>query len=315
MSTESDIKVDDFWQFILENDHAKMRAVVAMCPSFCHDSQYYLFPKKSLTLHPDGSNGFELSITFETMKLLFEIGFLRNDDIEFLYQYMRTTNCDQKFDMLMKIIYLYDKEALRTFVHSPENYRENILFGCMGMFYKYRSEPCSDADWMKLMMYLIDDVGVDIHHRVYCSDCSWDEQDDRHTIMCSAIWGNYSNLIRELAKRGLDVNEFDGNCSVYNRTPIMCTAVRIGDLIRKNDPDHKERIQFTLDRLFETCVTLRDLGYDFSVVNYREKDPMLRTRMGFRPETVPDSMYGHRFSDYLTEYGLPTYDARFAEFV
>jgi hypothetical protein len=54
------------------------------------------------------------------------------------------------------------------------------------------------------------------------------------------------------------------------------------------------------------------LGYDFSVVNHREKPEVRPPGESFY---AIDSKYGHTLSYFLKKYEIPSHDPRFTEFL
>lgn len=310
------IEIDHLWSLIINNDHERIKSFIASSGIGCDTSYatYCEIPdcdcydhnsiKSYLTVFPDGINGFDLPIKFDTIKLLFDIGFLKRDDVDFLVEYMRHTNCDVKFDMLIAIVGLYDKTALKNW---RSDFNETLLHVAFGI----RHSDARQSAWEHFMFYLIYCVEIDITVQIYDSSRGPD-QDGKDSVMLYAIRGGHCNIIQTLHKLGLDVNEFNGDTYNYNRTPIMTKAVNIGKLMMSKDKCDKIRLQYSLDTLYETCVILKTLGYDFSVINRQMSCASYKTSKSKKKMALK---YGHRFADFLMIYGIPLYDPRFYEFL
>jgi len=308
-------KINDLWNLIINNDHEGIRSFIASSGIECDTSYttYCELPdcgcsdhnsiKSYLIVFPNGFGGFDFPIKFDTIKLLFDIGFLKRDDVDFLEKYMRRINCDEKFDMLMAIVSMYDKTALKNWRSS--DYNETLLHVAFGIYYG----DARKSAWEHFVFYLIYCVGIDVTVKLYDSSRGPD-QDGKDTVMAYAICKGNANIIRTLHKLGMDVNEFDGDPYNYNRTPIMAKAVDIGKLMKSKDKHDKIRLQYSLDTLYETCTILKELGYDFSVVNKRGSCPPYKTS-----KKKMSLKYDHRFADFLKIYGIPSHDPRFCEFL
>jgi len=309
-------KITDLWNLIINNDHDGIKSFISSSGIECDTSYatYCEIPsctcfdhnsiKSYLIVFPNGIKGFDLPIKFDTIKLLFDIGFLKRDDVDFLVDYMRYTNCDKKFDMLMAIVGLYDKTALKNW--RSTDYNETLLHVAFGI---HHSNARTSA-WEHFMFYLIYCVEIDVTVKLHDSSQGPD-QDGNDTVMLYAIRGGHCNIIRTLHKLGLNVNESDGDSYHYNRTHIMTKAVDVGKMIMRKDKSDKIYLQHSLDTLYETCVVLKELGYDFSTVNKQGSRPPCKTSKSKKTA----SKYGHRFADLLMIYGIPLYDPRFDAFL
>jgi len=165
--TDDKPQIFALWEMIKRNKCDDIQSLMSSTSITCNTQSYeaYMYEctarmhgcacvthtsiRSFLIFFPTGFEGFDVSITFDTIKFLFEIEFLKRDDIDFLAQYMLHTNCQQKFDILTGMVELFDKYLLHT-------YRSNDGQSILQIAFNIRHGHDRVVEWRKLMKYLID---------------------------------------------------------------------------------------------------------------------------------------------------------------
>jgi hypothetical protein len=334
MSEKKD-SIKDLWGLIVRNDHDGIRSFVSYhniegstsFKSYCDmpgcgcisnvSIINYLKSMGSCDDFGDGYDDWKIPVTTETFALLFELGIIKRDNIKFLYDYIRTCNREARWKSLLSIIPMFSKDAMISY---RSDYNQTILYMAFHMLYF----PEDMTEWYEFIYYLLDVVGIDPKVCTHDPEKPNEFNDETDTVMISAIIGQHIPIIRKLHNMGLDINEFYGYCYLYHRTPIMTTAHRIckmivrGEKVFNQELDHDvyehlsdQEITTHLEKLYSTLILLRDLGYDFTVRNYRRPSDV----HCYKPKKYnDDSKFGYTLGDILRKWNIAERDSRFAEF-